>query len=94
MNQHIKDIEAQLQEIDLVQLYNIRSVLEMEIDRKETIYRDEGICFECGTKMVEERECDERTGVQSHYFYILPYMWLLTFFYYGIPTTNRSHVRE
>lgn len=50
MNQHIKDIEAQLQEIDLVQLYNIRSVLEMEIDRKETIYRDEGICFECGTK--------------------------------------------
>lgn len=62
MNQHIKDIEAQFQEIDLTQLYDIRSVLELEIDRKETIYRDEGICFECGTKMVEERECDEKTG--------------------------------
>ena len=62
MNNALKTFERQLQDIDLETVRCMLDICEDEVRRREKICEENGLCLDCETELVEDRQCDDSTG--------------------------------
>lgn len=62
MNDTLKTFESQLQHIDIETVRCMLDICEDEVRRREQLCIDNGLCLDCETPLVQDRQCDDSTG--------------------------------